>query len=90
MRDVASAICLSFTDSVKPSQCFQTFDAVFPKDLFSDSFKKNKKHPGKTSGLRSLIVALTGDCLSHVLRLWYFSSSLNSLFKRTCAAIQWG
>ena len=28
--------------------------------------------------------------LSHVKRLWYFSSSVNSFFKRTCAAIQWG
>ena len=28
--------------------------------------------------------------LSHLTRLWHFSSSVNSLFKRTCAAIQWG
>ena len=27
--------------------------------------------------------------LSHVMRLWYFSSSVNSFFKRACAAIQW-
>ena len=24
------------------------------------------------------------------MRLWHFSSSVNSFFKRTCAAIQWG
>ena len=28
--------------------------------------------------------------LSHVRRLWYFSSSINSFFKHACAAIQWG
>ena len=28
--------------------------------------------------------------LSHVMRLWYFSSSVNSFFKRVCASIQWG
>ena len=28
--------------------------------------------------------------LSHVMRLWYFSSSVNSFFKCACAAIQWG
>ena len=28
--------------------------------------------------------------MSHVMRLWYFSSSVNSFFKRACAAIQWG
>ena len=27
---------------------------------------------------------------SHVVRLWYFSSCMNSFFKRACAAIQWG
>ena len=27
--------------------------------------------------------------LSHVMRLWYFSSSVNSFFKRACVAIQW-
>ena len=27
--------------------------------------------------------------MSHVMRLWYFSSSVNSFFKRACAAIQW-
>ena len=30
------------------------------------------------------------DYLSHLMRLWYFSSSVNSFFKRTYAAIQWG
>ena len=28
--------------------------------------------------------------LSHLMILWYFSSSVNSFFKRTCEAIQWG
>ena len=28
--------------------------------------------------------------LSHLMRLWYFSSSVNSLFKSSCAVIQWG
>ena len=28
--------------------------------------------------------------MSHVMRLWAFSSSVNSFFKRACAAIQWG
>ena len=28
--------------------------------------------------------------LSHVVRLWYFSSSVISFFKCACAAIQWG
>ena len=28
--------------------------------------------------------------LSHLMRLWYFSSSVNPIFKRACAAIQWG
>ena len=28
--------------------------------------------------------------LSYFTRLWYFSSSVNSFFKRACAAIQWG
>ena len=28
--------------------------------------------------------------MSHLMRLWYFSSSVNSFFKRACAAIQWG
>ena len=27
--------------------------------------------------------------LSHLMRLWHFSSSVNSFFKRACAAIQW-
>ena len=28
--------------------------------------------------------------MSQVMRLWHFSSSVNSFFKRACAAIQWG
>ena len=28
--------------------------------------------------------------MSQLMRLWHFSSSVNSLFKRACAAIQWG
>ena len=28
--------------------------------------------------------------LSHLMRLWYFSPSVNSFFKRACATIQWG
>ena len=28
--------------------------------------------------------------LSNLVRLWYFSSSVNSFFKRACTAIQWG
>ena len=28
--------------------------------------------------------------LSHLMRLWNFSSSVNSFFKHACAAIQWG
>ena len=28
--------------------------------------------------------------LSHVMRLWHFSSSVNSFFRCTCTAIQWG
>ena len=28
--------------------------------------------------------------MHHLMRLWYFSSSVNSFFKRACAAIQWG
>ena len=35
MRDVASAI-ISHEQTQKPSLLFQTLDAVFPKDLFSD------------------------------------------------------
>ena len=27
--------------------------------------------------------------MSHLLGIWYFSSSINSFFKRACAAIQW-
>ena len=27
--------------------------------------------------------------MSHVMRLWYFPSSMNAYFKRACAAIQW-
>ena len=30
------------------------------------------------------------DQLSHLMRLWYFSSSINTFFKCPCAAIQWG
>ena len=28
--------------------------------------------------------------MSHLMRLWYFSSSVISFFKRACAAIEWG
>ena len=28
--------------------------------------------------------------MSHLMRLCYFLSSVNSFFKRACAAIQWG
>ena len=28
--------------------------------------------------------------MSQLMRLWYFSSSVNSFFKRECSAIQWG
>ena len=28
--------------------------------------------------------------MSHLMRLWHFSSSVNSFFKQACAAIQWG
>ena len=28
--------------------------------------------------------------LSQLMRLWHLSSSVNSFFKRACAAIQWG
>ena len=27
--------------------------------------------------------------MSHIMRLWHFSSSINSFFKRACTAIQW-
>ena len=30
------------------------------------------------------------DHLSRLKRLWYFSSTVNSFFKRACAAIRWG
>ena len=30
------------------------------------------------------------DQISHVMRLWYFSSSVNSFFKCACAATKWG
>ena len=30
------------------------------------------------------------DSLSSLMRLWYFSFSVNSFFKRACAATQWG
>ena len=32
----------------------------------------------------------TFNHLSQLMRLWYFSSSVNSLFKCACAAIHWG
>ena len=49
-------------------------------------------------GFRSLIVTLPGYLiafssllyLSHLMRLWLFSASVNSFLKRACAAIQWG
>ena len=37
-----------------------------------------------------VVVGRSDGKLSHVNRLWYFSSSVNSFFKRTCAAIQRG
>ena len=33
---------------------------------------------------------LPSNEMSHLMRLWHFSSSLNSFFIRACAAIQWG
>ena len=36
-------------------------------------------------------LAISGKLLmSHLMRLWYFSSSVNSFCKRSCAATQWG
>ena len=41
--------------------------------------------------MSSLVYADGALChLSHVMRLWYFLSSVNAFFKRACAAIQWG
>ena len=40
--------------------------------------------------LQRLQLSLLRKNLSHVMRLWYFSSSVNSFFKRACAVIQWG
>ena len=50
------------------------------------------------SSLRSLIVALPGDLyfglfwikIGQLNRLWHLSPSVNSFFKRACAAIHWG
>ena len=35
------------------------------------------------------LFVLKTNQLSHLMRLWHFSSSVNSFFKRACAAIQW-
>ena len=37
-----------------------------------------------------LVSSKSHNNLSHLMRLWHFSSSVNSFFKRACAAIQWG
>ena len=55
--------------------------AAFPKDLFSDDML------GYTS---PKLVSDDEAQMSHLMRLWHFSSSVNSVFKHTCAAIQWG
>ena len=56
-------------------------------------------HPLITGeGLRSFIMALPEEVfivffnhqMSQLMRLWHFLSSVNSFFKRACAAIQWG
>ena len=46
---------------------------------------------GSSCWLRSTIGSLSWLrlYLSHLMRLWHFSSSVNSFFKRACAAIQW-
>ena len=46
--------------------------------------------PLGTKSSRQRYVPFCMHEMSHLMRLWYFSSSVNSFFKRACAAIQWG
>ena len=39
--------------------------------------------------IRAKYCIVRSTYLSQLVRLWYFSSSVNSFFKRACAAIQW-
>ena len=35
-------------------------------------------------------IVVSSQQMSQLMRLWHFSSSVNSIFKRACTAIQWG
>ena len=62
--------------------------------------RASSKYSDQTVQIRRLICVIVGHSLcrvcctpaqmSHVMRLWYFSSPVNSFFKRTIAAIPWG
>ena len=39
---------------------------------------------------QALLCTRQSTHLSHVMKLWFFSSSIKSFFKHACAAIQWG
>ena len=73
--------------------CFESYLFKNPKDRFPHDVAqliafvtKRESFSGLTSPLLSPHQGLFTNKLSRVLRLWYFSSSVNSFFKRACGA----
>ena len=62
----------------------QTIDHSFSCNLAPMMLKLDKIEIGKTGNTEVWCY------LSHLMRLWYFLSSINSFFKHACTAIQWG
>ena len=60
-------------------------------ELIADRLKKSSELP-KAPEINVLVCfcVIHNWHLSQLMRLWHFSSSINSFFKHACAAIQWG
>ena len=59
------------------------------RHLWKKKKTSSRLKPHTLLSVRPWTITLSDTNLSHLTRLWHFSSSVNSFFKRACAAIQW-
>ena len=74
--------------------CMSTLCTVFPTIIYRAVAEIVRHHISTVTTVQAWCTCTVIDVyktkLSRLMRLWYFSSSVNSFFKRACAAIQWG
>ena len=73
------------TDLLIDPAVYSLLQSSCKQQLLSLKLKKKKK----SSRLWTPVCPYRAK-MSHLMTLWYFSSSVNSFFKNTCAASQWG